>query len=196
MSQASLKIPHKNDKNKLNSLIKVLRPKVYITDSSSFKKLVQELTGNGTSVAPRPPPPPPPPSTVQRAAEKFPVVGVDEDFVVGPDNSVENSGYSSSEVCNLQPSFMVESRQVEACDETILDMTALDDFPMNQEAGVLGFQDMESWLLQIDPFSLCGNGYAQSFEEAACIYDYDLAGLIWIPIITTVRQTLTTEFNT
>lgn len=39
---------NKNKKD-LNSWIKVLRPKVYITDSSSFKSLVQELTGNGSS---------------------------------------------------------------------------------------------------------------------------------------------------
>ena len=38
-----------NSKKQLNKLIKVLRPKVYITDSSSFKRLVQELTGNGNN---------------------------------------------------------------------------------------------------------------------------------------------------
>lgn len=38
---------------KLNSLIKVLRPKVYITDTSGFKRLVQELTGN-TDTCPSP----------------------------------------------------------------------------------------------------------------------------------------------
>ncbi|KAK4846692.1 hypothetical protein QYF36_020911 [Acer negundo] len=33
-------------KQQLNHLIKVLRPKVYITDTSNFKSLVQQLTGN------------------------------------------------------------------------------------------------------------------------------------------------------
>ncbi|GAA0166530.1 hypothetical protein LIER_40204 [Lithospermum erythrorhizon] len=48
-NQASTKIS-KEDKKKLqhqlNTMIKILRPKVYITRSSDFKRLVQELTGN------------------------------------------------------------------------------------------------------------------------------------------------------
>jgi hypothetical protein len=56
VSQASTKIS-KNEKNPLNSFIKVLRPEVYITDISSFKRLVHELTGNGRTI-PSPPPPP------------------------------------------------------------------------------------------------------------------------------------------
>ncbi|KAF5201475.1 hypothetical protein FRX31_008944 [Thalictrum thalictroides] len=57
VSQASHNIS-KSDKKSVNSLIKVLRPKVYITDSSSFKKLVQELTGNGREpISPFTPPP-------------------------------------------------------------------------------------------------------------------------------------------
>lgn len=49
--ESILKIPKKNtsEKNKkdFKSWLNVLRPKVYITDSSSFKSLVQQLTGNG-----------------------------------------------------------------------------------------------------------------------------------------------------
>ncbi|GLT28290.1 hypothetical protein SLA2020_032320 [Shorea laevis] len=53
ISQAPAKISKSNieKKQRVNSLIKVLRPKVYITDSSSFKKLVQELSGNGVPVS-------------------------------------------------------------------------------------------------------------------------------------------------
>ncbi|KAL3754852.1 hypothetical protein ACJRO7_002016 [Eucalyptus globulus] len=54
LSQASLKISKHQKKHQrrqqqqqFNSLIKVLKPKVYITDTFGFKKLVQELTGNG-----------------------------------------------------------------------------------------------------------------------------------------------------
>ncbi|KAK2661922.1 hypothetical protein Ddye_000496 [Dipteronia dyeriana] len=36
---------HHHEKKQFNSLIKVLRPKVYITDPSTFKCLVQQLTG-------------------------------------------------------------------------------------------------------------------------------------------------------
>ncbi|KAG9447977.1 hypothetical protein H6P81_014105 [Aristolochia fimbriata] len=42
-SQGSMKA----EKKQFNTMLKVLRPKVYITDSASFKRLVQELTGNG-----------------------------------------------------------------------------------------------------------------------------------------------------
>ncbi|GAA0150003.1 hypothetical protein LIER_09036 [Lithospermum erythrorhizon] len=49
-NQASTKIS-KEDKKKqqhqLNNMFKILRPKVYITHSSDFKRLVQELTGYG-----------------------------------------------------------------------------------------------------------------------------------------------------
>ncbi|WCJ44532.1 hypothetical protein M5689_025194 [Euphorbia peplus] len=41
----------KNEKKQFNSLIEVLRPKVYITNVSNFKTLVQELTGNNTSLS-------------------------------------------------------------------------------------------------------------------------------------------------
>ncbi|KAH8509179.1 hypothetical protein H0E87_011083 [Populus deltoides] len=71
VSQASMKIS-KNEKNQLGSLIKVLRPKVYITDSSSFKRLVQELTGNGKTI-----PSPPPPSKPQTVLENVAVVNVE-----------------------------------------------------------------------------------------------------------------------
>ncbi|KAF9682832.1 hypothetical protein SADUNF_Sadunf05G0149200 [Salix dunnii] len=71
VSQASMKIS-KKEKNQLSSLIKVLRPKVYITDRSSFKRLVQELTGNGKTV-----PSPPPPSKPQTVLENVAAVTVE-----------------------------------------------------------------------------------------------------------------------
>ncbi|CAI9754932.1 unnamed protein product [Fraxinus pennsylvanica] len=45
-----MKIPKKNYKKQITStLLKILRPKVYITDCSNFNTLVQQLTGNGNS---------------------------------------------------------------------------------------------------------------------------------------------------
>ncbi|KAG6416804.1 hypothetical protein SASPL_124244 [Salvia splendens] len=58
-SQAAMKAPN-NKKQQSNSLMKILRPKVFITDSSNFKTLVQQLTGNATSNSSASPPPPPP----------------------------------------------------------------------------------------------------------------------------------------
>lgn len=46
-------------KPQLSSLIKVLKPKVYITHSSNFKTLVQQLTGNGSPVSSPTTPPTP-----------------------------------------------------------------------------------------------------------------------------------------
>ncbi|KAK4846565.1 hypothetical protein QYF36_019210 [Acer negundo] len=42
---------HHHEKKQFNSLINVLRPKVYITDSSTFKSLVQQLTGLNAAAA-------------------------------------------------------------------------------------------------------------------------------------------------
>ncbi|KAH1129341.1 hypothetical protein J1N35_000719 [Gossypium stocksii] len=44
----------KNVDKQLHSVIKGLKPKVYITDSSSFRHLVQELTGYRTQTVPIP----------------------------------------------------------------------------------------------------------------------------------------------
>ncbi|KAK4342212.1 hypothetical protein RND71_038028 [Anisodus tanguticus] len=54
----------KSQKKQFNNLIKLLKPKVYITHSSNFKNLVQQLTGNNGSSSSSPiisssPPPPP-----------------------------------------------------------------------------------------------------------------------------------------
>ncbi|KAK0590763.1 hypothetical protein LWI29_031367 [Acer saccharum] len=42
---------HHHEKKQFNSMINVLRPKVYITDSSTFKSLVQQLTGLNAAAA-------------------------------------------------------------------------------------------------------------------------------------------------
>lgn len=179
IKESSLEIPNQNDKNKLNTLIKVLKPKVYITDSSSFKNLVQQLTGNGTSPVAPPLPPPPLPRA-------------DEDVIVAAtDYSKESSGCSSSDVCNLQQhaSFMGESISTPAVEpyseeKAFFPATGFDNFPVNRDY-VLGFddQEMESWLLQsFDPFPWPvwsdDNGYYYHSFEAPCMDDYDLTGLI------------------
>ncbi|KAK6142281.1 hypothetical protein DH2020_022629 [Rehmannia glutinosa] len=52
-----MKISKHEKRQELNSLIKILRPKVYITNTSNFKTLVQQLTGNG-NYSPLSSPPP------------------------------------------------------------------------------------------------------------------------------------------
>lgn len=54
-AKTTQKSTKKSDKRQLSSVLKVLRPKVYITDSSSFKKLVQKLTGKEVIISPKSP---------------------------------------------------------------------------------------------------------------------------------------------
>ncbi|CAA2967688.1 Hypothetical predicted protein [Olea europaea subsp. europaea] len=105
-SQSSMKIS-KNDKKQqhpLNSLIKNLRPKVYIIDSSNFKNLVQELTGNGNGNE-NPPvlissPPPPFVSTSPPIDEVRSIIEIEDHAY--QENSLEFSFDSST--CFSTPS--------------------------------------------------------------------------------------------
>ncbi|KAF9687006.1 hypothetical protein SADUNF_Sadunf02G0049000 [Salix dunnii] len=91
VGQASTKIS-KNEKNLPNSLTEVLRPKVYITEISSFKRLVQELTGNGRTI-----PSPPPPLKSQKGLEIVEVVNVEAhgELESRMETSLDASVYSS-----------------------------------------------------------------------------------------------------
>ncbi|XVE78508.1 hypothetical protein DITRI_Ditri13aG0150700 [Diplodiscus trichospermus] len=92
-------------KRLMNSLIKVLRPKVYITDNSNFKSLVQQLTGNGTSDIPSEALSSSP-SFAPQIVEKFvPVVDVGTD---GHGN-LENSSMKSSFGVSLEPFQQADS---------------------------------------------------------------------------------------
>lgn len=51
-SSSPPKIPKHEKKPQIHNLNKIVRPKVFITESSNFKNLVQELTGNGSSPTP------------------------------------------------------------------------------------------------------------------------------------------------
>lgn len=75
----------------LNTLIKVLKPRVYITDSSTFKSLVQELTGNGNITNGTPSFPPPP----------LPVIDLDDGSY--QESSADLSSFDSSQVNNFIP---------------------------------------------------------------------------------------------
>ncbi|CAK7346665.1 unnamed protein product [Dovyalis caffra] len=106
VSQASMKIS-KNENNQLRSLIKVLRPKIYITDSSSFKRLVQELTGNGRTI-----PSPPPPSKHQTELENVAIVNVEAqgEHESGMETSLDAS-VDSFDICNQLVSLTEELNQ-------------------------------------------------------------------------------------
>lgn len=179
VNQASVKIS-KDEKQKFNSLIKVLRPKVYITDSSSFKNLVQELTGNGSSTTLSPPP-----LEQQNMVHNFPLIGTE--FQRSPESSVDASvsteatSNNSSESCYYAELMNEEFNQV--CDQLCLDDLVFQDSVTNQSNldQMLAYQNLESLLFdvepQLDPFfyNCC---YEQMAQPEISIFDYELSGLL------------------
>nr|KYP52248.1 hypothetical protein KK1_025852 [Cajanus cajan] len=174
VSQESLKIS-KNDhqKHQFNSLIKVLRPKVYITDSSSFKKLVQELTGNGSPTTLSPPPLEPNMvecfhHLVGTETQKDPETSPDEYVsIISPEETTNNS----PELC-YDALMNEEFNQV--CNQLCLDDLAFHDSLTNQSIDhLLAYQNLESLLLDVEP-----NPFYNCYEQDVSIYDYELSGLL------------------
>ncbi|KAL2476585.1 vq domain-containing protein [Abeliophyllum distichum] len=156
-TQSSMKIS-KNDKklqHPPNRLIKNLRPKVYIIDSSNFKNLVQELTGNSPVVSS---PPPPFVSTSPPPVEEVPAIVAVEDHAY-QENSLELS-FDFSTPSQGSPdsslNYLLESSQ---------------NMDFSSQYG-----DIESLLMEMDQISYtCDDAMIQ---QEICVYDYDFSGLI------------------
>ncbi|KAM1113188.1 hypothetical protein ACFX13_046825 [Malus domestica] len=186
----SLKIS-KNENKEFNSLIRLLRPKVYITDSSSFKRLVQDLTGNGTSnpittssSLSHPPKKHRPPVEEEK---EIPVV-VD----IEPEGSVDvsaDASFDSSELCSQvfmnDQEFNQLCYQIYADDHTTTTTSTLEGSAEEQLLvdDMLPFQELEQ-LLNLDavyhqpnhdPFS--NYDYTQ-LDQQVSIYDYELSRLL------------------
>ncbi|KDP34053.1 hypothetical protein JCGZ_07624 [Jatropha curcas] len=159
--EASSKISKKEKKQEMiSSWIKVLRPKVYITDSSSFKKLVQQLTGNGTS----------------QTVDKITVTRSDSsnsihedpaetDISSSFDYSFDEFGFGNQQLV----SFPEEINQSYDDQFKYLDLTAtsVDDYLwMNQ-------LDMD-----IDRRPNLYGCFSQIYQDEVSIYDYELSGLL------------------
>lgn len=106
-----MKISKQEERKQLNSLIKVLKPKVYITDSSRFKNLVQELTGFDKKVNSIPPPLNLP--MLPQRAESHPVVEIQDDGVF-PESSFDFSLDSGSTSSSKQENEFSEYRDIES----------------------------------------------------------------------------------
>ncbi|KAL4363471.1 hypothetical protein GQ457_04G024210 [Hibiscus cannabinus] len=136
----------------LNSLVKVLRPKVYIIDSPSFKTLVQELTGNATVSSPST-------SSLPRISEdSVPVIEVGHD-PGNPESSTESSFDASVDDTN----------------------SSEDGFMNDQGENASVFGDLQAFL-QLDHvdeqcFGSFNNVYSEIQQEVS-IYDYELSGLV------------------
>ncbi|KAF2304291.1 hypothetical protein GH714_029476 [Hevea brasiliensis] len=154
LSEASPRIS-KNEKKQLNSWIKVLRPKVYITDSSSFKRLVQELTGNGTTT-------PTIISKPQTVDKKLTITSSSIEDHGDPESSLETSTLDSFEFPNQVISFP------EGLSQSYIEDNTSDDLWMNQQG------DLESLLLDIDPNPFYGC-LSQIYQEEVSIYDYEIS---------------------
>ncbi|KAJ9168176.1 hypothetical protein P3X46_019735 [Hevea brasiliensis] len=157
LSEASPRIS-KNEKKQLNSWIKVLRPKVYITDSSSFKRLVQELTGNGTTT-------PTIISKPQTVDKKLTITSSSIEDHGDPESSLETSTLDSFEFPNQVISFP------EGLSQSYTEDNTSDDLWMNQQG------DLESLLLDIDPNPFYGC-LSQINQEEVSIYDYEISEVL------------------
>ncbi|OMO85537.1 VQ motif-containing protein [Corchorus olitorius] len=209
ISQVKVKISKKNSEKKkeqqqLNSLIEVLRPKVFITDSSTFKTLVQHLTGNGTSEVSHDLLPSPPSSSTSSPQIVPAVIDVDQDIDhhhaagnVNPESSMETYSFDASvdesfQVCNsnhylalnedyqiLNQAYDYDPLPFQDTNSTENDHFLMDINVDQQEVGnsLMAYGDFESLLLdeQISYPSL--NVYSQIQQEVS-IYDYELSGLI------------------
>ncbi|KAF9590053.1 hypothetical protein IFM89_030365 [Coptis chinensis] len=171
VSQASHKIC-KSDKQHVNSLLKALRPKVYITDCSSFKKLVQDLTGHGKDLTGHGSEPvtftPPPKQEVLHY--QVPVIDLEE--YVEPESSPElsvDSTDSNNEMLSPLAAF-----------------TALQSSWMSMNHELPTYQELDSWPteIEIDSFPIYDDYSFQSEDpiyedynyqsvEGICISDFD-----------------------
>lgn len=169
----SVKTSKNNEKKDFNSWIKVLKPKVYITDSSSFKQLVQELTGNGNGTTSSS-------HTLTKPQEikKVPVIEIDEDDE--PESSAEAASFSfdattdSSEFCNQ---VFLDQDFTQVYNEVFLEDINLENSVANQQVDLLAYWDIEKLLLDYDSRGSLCNGYGP-IEQDVSIYDYELSGVI------------------
>ncbi|KAG4175008.1 hypothetical protein ERO13_A11G156700v2 [Gossypium hirsutum] len=169
ISQVKAKISKTSCSDKkplMNSMIKVLRPKVYIIDSSSFKSLVQELTGNSTVSSPSS-------SSSSSSSEKMvPVIEVEDDHG-NPESSME---YSASFDASVE-SFRACNGLTLPLDDTNIQSEYM---LMNQRESSLVYGDLQAFL-ELDADEQCFGGLDNVYSEIGqevSIYDYELSGLI------------------
>ncbi|KAI3465926.1 hypothetical protein Pfo_022589 [Paulownia fortunei] len=164
-SKTPMKIHKQEKKQHLNSLIKILRPKVYITDSSNFKNLVQELTGNGKY---SPVPSPPPSTSVSLSPPPFAETHEDHAY---QENSLHDLSFDSSS------SSSCFSTPLEGSPDLSLP-GSLNYVLENSLASHKMYKDLESMLMEMDSGSYDYDACYGMFQQEVCVYDYDLSTLI------------------
>lgn len=150
----------------LNSM-KIMRPKVFITDTSNFKTLVQELTGNGGyPVAEISPPPPTTTWEVPFLETTY------QDFHHHDLVYQENMMISSS--VDVSSDF---AASVEASPESLPAAAANGEVEERQR--VEFYKGLEAMMMEMD--SDYSSDYAHIFQQdddQVCVYDYDLSNFV------------------
>ncbi|CAI9757176.1 unnamed protein product [Fraxinus pennsylvanica] len=170
--QSSMKIS-KNDKKQkhpINNLIKNLRPKVYIIDSSNFKNLVQELTGHGNSPV-MVSSPPPPHASISPPVEEVRTI-IDTEGHSYQENSLDFSSDSSTCFSTPSESPDLQYRPTEHMNY-LLEYSQNIDFSSQ-------YGDIESLLFEMDQISNYTTDdpcYAMIPQEVRA-FDYEFSGLI------------------
>ncbi|XVE72357.1 hypothetical protein DITRI_Ditri11bG0033000 [Diplodiscus trichospermus] len=190
LSQVQVKISKTEKKQQLNSLIKMLRPKVYITDSSSFKTLVQDLTGNGSCssrgdssqlLLPSSPSPSSSSSLPQIVEKVVPVIDVEDDHG-NPENSMDDSSLDASvesfQVCCNHSALSAEEINQGYVPLLFDDTNSSEYIFMDHQEDPLAYGDLQALLFDnIDEQYPSFNVYSQIQQEIS-VYDYELSGLI------------------
>ncbi|KAK4714558.1 hypothetical protein R3W88_020465 [Solanum pinnatisectum] len=161
----------KSQKKQFNDLIKLLKPKVYITPSSNFKNLVQHLTGNnniGSSSSSSPPPPLPDDDHRLKIVQEY-----SQELSV---DSSEGSIPSSINISNTtlhEPCF------------SLLDNSSNNNYSMGSQEILMDdniseeyyYRNIESWLLEMDSYTTNNYDHDQYEQVSIDDYGYDLSTL-------------------
>lgn len=169
-----MKISKHEKKQQLNSLIKILRPKVYITDTSNFKNLVQELTGNG-KYSPVDSSPPPPSTSVSLSPPTWEVP-----FAETEDHHHHNLAYQENSSLDLSFDSSCFNTPLEVSPDLNLTGSLNRELENSLASQKMDFyRDLESMLMEMDS-GLCDYDacYGMFQQDQVCVYDYDLSTFI------------------
>ncbi|KAL3715203.1 hypothetical protein ACJRO7_007008 [Eucalyptus globulus] len=175
--------PH-HQHHQLHSLIKVLKPKVYITDASSFKRLVQKLTGNAASN----PSVPSSPNLILNSCPETASEGsvqILAPMALPVECQDHNHGDSRSTRVEVQVP-VIESSQITGNVDHPASMVGLEDLDsqitgnVDHPASMVGLEELEAWLLEdvnhlAVPF--CESSYYYDHPQEVSIYDYGFSGM-------------------
>ncbi|KAL0362537.1 UNVERIFIED_CONTAM: hypothetical protein Scaly_1208900 [Sesamum calycinum] len=169
-SQPSKKqtVPKQEKKQHINSLIKILRPKVYITDSSNFKRLVQELPERERELSVSSPPDNYYPSNYAASPPSDRVLFINVQDHAYQDNSLDLSFDSS---CFSTPLDGSPDLQVQDSCNYVMENSILPDY--NQTFDFSSYKDLESLLLMDNDHPVSYNYNDAScgmFQQEVCVF--------------------------